>query len=171
MTSAELHLELERSRAALLAPLAGLSEEQFRYVPDDGGWAIATHLAHVLRVERLFVERMRLALNEDEPRVASTGVTNDDDPGLAQRYAVPQIIHGLQASRRDLTQVLEACGDDALQRAIVHERFGRLTVQGMAQKASGHDTEHAEAVRRLAESASAARRIVIPLVSPSRGTR
>jgi hypothetical protein len=163
MTSAELHLELERSRAALLAPLAGLSEEQFRYAAQDGGWPIVAHLAHVLRIERLFVDRIRLAIEEDEPAVVSTGATNEDDPGLAQRHAVPQIIHGLQASRRDLMQILGACGEMDMRRAIRHERIGRVTVEQMAEKMRDHDAEHAETILAVAEAARTARRIVIPL--------
>src|SRR6476660_4471503 len=121
MSAAELRLELARTRDALLAPLRELTEEQFRHAP-AGEWPIAANLAHVWRCDRLYVERMRLALREDEPPVRSTGDTNEDDPALAQHYAVPQIIHGLQASRRDLMQVLEAAGDDGLDRAINHER-------------------------------------------------
>ncbi len=164
MSAAELREELERSRGALLAPLRDLTEEQFRHVPQDGGWPVAAHLAHVLRVERLFVERMRLALAEDESFVASTGVTNEDDPGLAQHYAVPQIVHGLQASRRDLLHVLDPCDDVRMSRAIRHERFGRMTVQQMAEKMRHHDAEHADMIENVAQEARTARRMVIPLV-------
>ena len=163
MSAAELRLELARTRDALLAPLRELTEEQFRHAPAGGEWPIAAHLAHVLRVERHFVERMRLAMREDEPRVPSTGATNDDDPALAQHYAVPQIIHGLQASRRDLTQILEACGDDGLERAINHERRGRITIRTMAEKMREHDAEHAETIEKIAQEARTARRVIIPL--------
>jgi len=91
---------LRESRVRLFDPIQGLSEEQFRHMADGAEWNIATHLAHLLRCERMLVERSSRALREDEPAVRSTGITNNDDAGLAQRLAVPQIIHGMQASRR-----------------------------------------------------------------------
>jgi uncharacterized damage-inducible protein DinB len=163
MTVAQLRADLQRSREALFAPLRGLNEEQFRNVPADGAWSIATHLAHLLRSERLYTDRAQRALREDEPRIESSGTTNDDDPGFAQKLAVPQIIHGLQASRRALDELLAHCDDAVLDRAIVHERLGRMTVAQIAAKVTAHEDEHAADVARLAAEAPATRRLIIPL--------
>lgn len=140
-----------------------MSEEEFRFAPSGERWSVATHLAHLLRVERLFAERATCALHEDEPRMASTGVHNDDDPGFAQRLAVPQIVHGMQAARRDLERVLDACDDAALERAIVHERIGRMTIAQMMAKMAQHEREHAAEVASLARQARATGHVIIPL--------
>ena len=155
---------LRSSRARLFAPIEGLSEEQFRRNGDGGAeWSIATHLAHLLRCERMLVERSQRALREDDPAVRSTGITNDDDPALAQRLAVPQIIHGMQASRRDVQLFLDDIDDAGLTRAILHERLGRVTVGEMIEKMAVHEQEHAEAVTQLARQARSAQRVTIPL--------
>ncbi len=167
MNASHLMSELQASRERLFAPLRGLTEEQFRHVPPGEGWSIATHLAHLLRVERLFVARAAAALQEDEPRMLSTGVSNDDDPALAQRLAVPQIVHGLQAVRRGLDGILARCDESMLDRAIVHERLGRVTIVQIAAKLTEHEQEHADAVERLAKIAPAARRVIIPLTQRS----
>jgi hypothetical protein len=158
-----LRSDLESSRAALFAHIRGLTEEQFRFAPNAGEWPIAAHLAHLLRIERIYSERARAALVEHEPAIASTRVANDDDPGLAQHLAVPQIIHGMQATRRDLDAVIASCDGAALERAIVHERLGRMTIRAIAVKMTGHEREHAEAVAALARQALASRRASIPL--------
>ena len=59
MTVDELRSALQGSRDRLFLHLRGLGEEQFRYVAAGEQWCIATHLAHLLRVERVFVERAR----------------------------------------------------------------------------------------------------------------
>jgi hypothetical protein len=159
MTTSALQSELRTSRARLFELIRGLTEEQFRFVDTDG-WSIATHLAHLLRCERMLVERCALARSEDGARVASTGITNDDDPGLAQRLAVPQIIHGMQASRRDLEALLQACGEAELEQAIAHERLGRVTVRDMVTKAAVHEREHADAVASTVERAPAAPTVI-----------
>jgi uncharacterized damage-inducible protein DinB len=154
---------LRAGRVRLLAGLQGLGEEQFRFTGDDG-WNIATHLAHLLRCERMLTERASRALREDEPLVASTGINNDDDPALAQRLAVPQIIHGLQAARRELETLLEGLDDTALERVIVHERDGRVTARALIEKAAAHEVEHAGAIELLARQARAADAVTIPIV-------
>jgi uncharacterized damage-inducible protein DinB len=166
MTPSALQSELRDSRANLFTSIHGLTEEQFRFAPAADAWSIATHLAHLLRIERLFQERASRALAEDEPHMASTRVANDDDPSLAQHLAVPQIIHGMQAARRELDALLERCDDAALERAIVHERIGRMTIEQIAMKMVQHEREHTteiEVVARLAPDVAAA----IPLAPRS----
>lgn len=175
MTASHLRSDLQSSRDALFSLLRGLSEEQFRHAPQPGDWNIAAHLAHLLRSERVVAARAALALRGDESPVKSTGVSNDDDPAVAQHLAVPQMIHGLQASRRDLLAVLDAAegaGAGALDGAIIHERLGRMTVASMMQKQADHEREHAADVSRLASQAAAASRVALPLTErPQPGAR
>ncbi len=167
MTISQLRTTLEASREGLFGLIRGLTEEQFRFTPAPGEWSIATHLAHLLRIERIFAERAALALREDGVFVASTGVTNEDDPALAQNLAVPQIIHGMLAARRELVAALDGCGPATLERVIHHERFGRMTVTQIAQKMAAHEREHAGTVRSLGEAAMASARVIIPLAERS----
>ena len=166
-TPSALRSELQASRASLFGNIHDLGEEQFRHVPSGESWSIAAHLAHLLRVERVFIERARAALVEHEPNIASTRALNDDDPALAQHLAVPQIIHGMQAARRDLDALLASCAEPALERAMIHERLGRMTVRDIAVKMADHEFEHAEAIATLAKQAPSVRRATIPLTRRS----
>ncbi len=167
MTVPQLRSDLQESRERLFASIRGLNEEQFRHVPAGETYAIATHLAHLLRIERVFTERARVALAEDGPFVASTAVKNDDDPGLAQRLAVPQIIHGMLNIRRELDAQLAACDAAALARHIAHERIGRMTITQIAVKLASHETEHAAEIARLIRQAPPSGRVIIPLTRRS----
>jgi len=166
MDVAQLRADLQANRERLFSAMTGLTEEQFRFAPEPSAWTIAVHLAHLLRCERMLVERCRAALDQEEPRIASTGVTNDDDPALAQRLAVPQVIHGLQASRRDAEHILDS-GEAAFARAIIHERLGRTTIGAMLTKMAAHEAEHASEVESLARQARATARVIIPLTRRS----
>jgi uncharacterized damage-inducible protein DinB len=163
MTVSELRSGLQLSRQRLFAEIRGLAEEQFRHVPAGDDWCIAAHLAHLLRIERVFVDRARAALTQDEPHMPSTRAANDDDPGLAQGLAVPQIIHGMQAARRELDELLAGCDEQKLERAILHERLGRMTVAQIAAKMVQHEDEHAAEIARLARQAPSGGRVIIPL--------
>jgi len=162
-TVSQLRSDLQGSRAHLFDLIRALSEEQFRHVPAGETWCVAAHLAHLLRTERIFTERAQRALAEDEPRIASTGAGNDDDPALAQRLAVPQMIHGMQAARRDLDDLLARCDDAALERALLHERLGRMTVAALAEKMASHEREHAAEAGAIIRQLPATGRVIIPL--------
>jgi hypothetical protein len=150
MTVSQLKAELHGSRERLFALVDGLREEQFRRIPEGAEWPIAAHLAHLLRTERVFTERAARAVHEDLPTIPSTRVSNDDDPALAQRLAVPQIVHGLLGVRRELESLLDL--PDVLDRALVHERLGRMTVRDLARKMAHHEREHADAIAALREA-------------------
>ena len=167
MTVPQLLSGLQGSRERLFASIHGLSEEQFRYVPTGETYAVATHLAHLLRIERAFTERAQAALSEDDPFVASTSVKNDDDPGLAQHLAVPQMIHGMLNTRRDLDALLAQCDEAALDRAIVHERIGRMTIAEIAAKLAAHESEHTAEIARLVRQVPPSARVIIPLTPRS----
>ena len=168
MTLSQLRSDLDASRERLFASIHGLSEEQFRFVPIGGdGWSIAVHLAHLLRIERIFAERAGAALTSDDPQVASTSVANDSDPAASQKLAIPQIIHGMLNARRDLEAVLAACDDDTLGRAIVHERIGRMTIAEIAAKLAAHESEHTAEIARLVRQVPPSARVIIPLTPRS----
>ena len=167
MTAPQLRSELEASRERLFASIRGLSEEQFRHIPPGETFSIATHLAHLLRIERVFTERARAALTQDAPFITSTSVKNDDDPALAQHLAVPQIIHGMLNVRRELDALISACDDAALARPIVHEHIGRMTVAEIAVKMASHEHQHAADVARLVRQAPSSARVTIPLTRRS----
>jgi uncharacterized damage-inducible protein DinB len=167
VTSAEAHADLSNSRLALLGPLAGLSEEQFRYLPPEGGWPIAAHLAHFLRVERAVCEGIANARSTADAQMTSAGASNDGDDALAQHLAVPQIIHGLQASHRALDALLD---DRAiLERELHHARMGRITVGDLLRAHADHEREHAEQIVALVKQARTARRLIIPLAQQTPG--
>jgi hypothetical protein len=168
MAVSQLKSDLEESRARLFDAIRGLTEEQFRFVAADGdGWPIAAHLAHLLRIERVFAERARAALEQDEPHMPSTRVQNDGDPGASQKLAVPQIIHGMLNARRDLVAVLDACDEAAVGRAIIHERLGRMDIAAIAAKMASHEAEHSVEVARLVRQVPPSGRVIIPLTRRS----
>ena len=162
MTAPDPTLALRASRQRLLDAISGLEEEQFRHSP-DGAWSIAAHIAHLLRTERAYGGAARAALTGDGTVMTSTAVDNDDDPGLAQRLAVPQIVHGLQACRRDLEAAVEEASARGVPRTITHERIGPMTVEDVARKMASHEDEHAAGIEALARAARSARPAVIPL--------
>ena len=167
MKSTQLTSALHASREHLFGSIRGLTEEQFRFVPAGETWCIAAQLAHLLRIERAFAERARVALTEDAPRMESASALNDDDPGLAQHLAVPQIIHGMLNARRDLEDVIGRCDEATLARTLQHKRLGRMTIADVMTRMADHESEHAASIVKLGRQAPQSGRVILPLIPRS----
>ncbi|HEX5367818.1 MAG TPA: DinB family protein, partial [Dehalococcoidia bacterium] len=119
-------------------------------------WSIAEVLAHLLQQERLRAERIGVALRED-----GVGITPSDpeayrEGARAGRVApVPQLIHGLLASRRQIERLLDEAEalQDGLERGVQHPLMGRQTVAWMLrEKVIEHEREHVEQIEALKAS-------------------
>ena len=152
----EIVARLEASRDALMQALAGLDEAGIRARAVASTWSPAEVLAHLLHSERVLLENARAALTHDTYAVISmTDEQREDEAKRAQRMAVPQIVHGLLASRRDTTRLLEQLSDPELARPVRHARLGEQTVGWLFERAAEHELDHAGQIRAVRDATSA----------------
>ena len=116
-------------------------------------WSIAEVLAHLLQQERLRAERIATALRQDGVVVVPSGAEARREGARAGRVApVPQLIHGLLASRRQIEKLLDEAEAvrSGLDRAVVHPVRGRETVASMLRKqVIEHEQEHVAQIEKL----------------------
>lgn len=157
-TPRDLSSALTEGRERLLRAVAGVSEEQFKRRPPtepDAApeWSIAEVLAHLLYSERLRCKRIALALRDDGATIAAAPPDADAEATRAGRVApVPQLIHGLLASRRELEHLLDQAGavEGGVERAVVHSRRGRETIGWMLrEQVIEHEAEHVAQIEAL----------------------
>jgi hypothetical protein len=142
----------------LLSAISGVSEEHFKKRPpatDPAGpsWCIAEVLAHLLQQERLRASRIALALEQDDVVITPSSDEEHKEAARAGRGApVPQLIHGLLASRREIERLLEQAGSlpGGLERATHHPRLGRQTVGWiLREKVIAHEAEHVAQIEAI----------------------
>ena len=114
--------EMRASRERLLSVVAGVSEEQFKRRPPAeaeataGRWSIAETLAHLFGAEQRACVRVEALLAGEYAAPFLIGEeARDEEARQGRAVPVPQIIHGLLASRRRLERALAgaAPGDEA----------------------------------------------------------
>jgi uncharacterized damage-inducible protein DinB len=150
----DLRSDLATGRERLLAAISGVSEEQFKRRPaagnDTANWSIAEILSHLLYSERLWGTGIALALTQDGVKVQAGALeAREEDARRGRMAPVPQLVHGLLASRRQVELLLDQAEalDSGLQRYVQHPDAGRLTVEWLvrAKVIAGE----AEYVRRI----------------------
>ena len=157
-----LNAALAAGRERLLQSLSGVSEEQFKRRPPapDGeagpNWCIAEVLAHLLQQERLRTERIALALEHDGLEITpSTGEAHYEAARAGRGSPVPQLIHGLLASRREIERLLDQAMsfEGGLERATIHPRLGRQTVAWiLREKVIAHEAEHVAQIEAIKQA-------------------
>jgi hypothetical protein len=157
----ELQQRLRASRERLMHSISGVSEEQFKRRPsaEEGQpapWCIAEVLAHLLYSERLQGERLALAITSPGASIEAVTQEAQDAAARSGRVApVPQIIHGLLASRREIERLLAAvfAREHGSELALEHPLLGRLTVERIARElVLGHEGEHVEQIDAIRKS-------------------
>jgi hypothetical protein len=154
-----LKADLASGRERLVRSIAGVSEEQFKKRPpasdgDSGpNWCIAEVLAHLLQQERLRAERIAQALEQDGVTIVpSTDEVHYEAARAGRGSPVPQLIHGLLASRRELDRHLEraVAVPGGLERATIHPTLGRQTIAWiLRQKIIAHEAEHVAQIEAI----------------------
>ena len=153
----ELRRGLAEVRARLLETIAGVSEEQFKKRPSVAGegpnWCIAEVLAHLLQQEKLRASRIALALEQDgAPVTPGTEEEHFEAARAGRASPVPQLIHGLLASRREVERLLDmaAAIDGGLARATTHPQHGSQSVAWILRaKVIDHEAEHVAQIEAI----------------------
>lgn len=147
----ELSNRLARSRDRLFEAISGLDDAGFRASVKTGEWSVAETLAHLLDWEELLNSRIALALERDGATLSpTTDAEHDEKAALGRSAPVPQLTHGLQASRRRSEQLLAAMQADDLERGLMHPVRGeRVSVRAMVEKLVVHEEEHTAYIQRL----------------------
>jgi uncharacterized damage-inducible protein DinB len=161
----ELRQSLADVRERLLAAIAGVSEEQFKKRPpvvegsDGPNWCIAEVLAHLLQQERLRASRIALALEQDGAPITPSPEEEHYEAARAGRASpVPQLIHGLLASRREVERLLDeaATSEGGLERTTMHPRLGSQSVAWVIRaKIIDHEAEHIDQIEAIKKALAA----------------
>ena len=160
----ELPALLEKARAKLLGPLAGLPEEALTFRPGPQEWSALEVLEHVWRTERLYVQAGRRLLAglpegrpsnfDSTPAALAAGVTSPDvsAPSFALPEGgldLPELARKLAASRARTLALWEALrGRDSAAATYEVPEIGFVFNAGqMIHMVGLHDRFHGRQIR------------------------
>jgi hypothetical protein len=150
--------ELAGARQRLLRAIEGVSEQQLKRRPEGGlgeeAWSMTEVLGHLLASHNLWAGRLRLALAENGADVEASPLEAHERGARWRSAPIPQLIHGLLASRREIEMLHAAIESKpgGLARAVSHPVRGRLTCEWiLREKVVAHEAEHAAQLERLRE--------------------
>lgn len=145
-------LDLFRRGPEILdAALAGVSEEESRFVPAPGKWTIRQIARHLTDTEIVAGMRLRQIIAEDRPLMALF-----DQDLWADRLAYNDCDAFDSASkfrflREDMSAILHSLPGAAFDRVGLHPERGAGTLGEWVQRFGSHVEKHAQQIRKIRE--------------------
>lgn len=143
----QLLRDLEAFPDRLRQLIAGRSASELREPASDGGWGAVDNLCHLRDWQRVFVERARRILADENPVLEGLDDSlweiernyRGDDPARA--------LDAFAASRAEFVALLRGAEPGQWDRRGAHTLRGPLTLRLVGQHLRDHDREHDRQLR------------------------
>lgn len=139
---------LDSFRSRLQELVESATEEQLRAAGPGGGWGGVEILCHLRDLEELFIERVELMLDEDNPQLEAV---EDSLWPIARDYLNQDPFEALEEFvelRRQVVETLENLEISEWSRTGRHPRMGQITVRDYAERVVERDGEHEAMLHR-----------------------
>jgi hypothetical protein len=136
---------LEKTPGILEILLRETSKDLLHWKPAPERWSIAEVLAHLAEIERLYEQRAKKIIMEDNPNL--TRYVPPDDSGVNHRPSRDHFQEFL-ALRRAFTIFLRSVPVASGSRNGTHPEMGTITLSQMLHELANHDLGH---LRQIAE--------------------
>jgi hypothetical protein len=138
VTPKEVAARIDAAGTAIEAELGTMSDELASWHPAAGEWCVKEVLAHLTFSEAHgFAGRIAHILSADEPQMKATG-----RPEPACDRNLERMLAEFRAQRARSIELVANLAPSDLDRAGIHERVGRLTVNELLHEWVHHDRAH-----------------------------
>ena len=138
MSPKEVAARIDAAGTAIEAELGTMSDELASWHPAEGEWCVKEVLAHLTLSEAEgFAGRIVSILSADEPHLKATG-----QPEAACDRSLERMLAEFRAQRSRSIELVANLKPGDLDRAGIHERVGRLTVNDLLHEWVHHDRAH-----------------------------
>jgi len=154
LVDSEAVLAIMRSTIPVIQSLTKtLSEEDWKYTPDQDSLSILELVSHLANVEsEINIPRINAVLTSEDPFVA--GVDSDEwiKTRDYQRTRTKEVLDELLERRMVSLEVLSDLNSDQWQRKAQHSFFGPTTLLELMRFIALHDIDHIRQIHRLAKN-------------------
>jgi uncharacterized damage-inducible protein DinB len=146
----ELSAALRQSRAALLAPVRGMSQDAAVQRPTDDEWSVIEVLAHMVDVDYYYLGEA-LAMRDS---AGHAFCYFDDDAWKrthpeVRRLPLERVLAALDISHQTVLAMLAASNEEQLSTPGTHPRGIDYTARDVFYRLVPHDETHEQQIRQI----------------------
>ena len=137
----------------LAAAIRGVRDDVLSRRPDETSWSAKEIVCHLRDVEREYVHRFHLVLDNDDPKLYMEPESNARWPADLQylRNDAADAVRSFRRLRGEMLLLLGDMTETELQRGGIHPRRGRVTIDRWVAMLAAHDDDHLEQLRRAVD--------------------
>jgi hypothetical protein len=140
--SPTLRERLRSQLEAVVTILGAASPEVVRLRSPEGKWSAHENLAHLARHHEVMLERLRVILNEDRPRLSRYRAEDDAEWASWRALPLDEILSLIKAQRAEIVRLVDGLDEDDLARVGVHPALGPLTIPEWLEFFLLHEGHH-----------------------------
>jgi uncharacterized damage-inducible protein DinB len=141
---------MRRTPDDLADAIRGRSDAELSRRPDEKNWSAEEIVCHLRDVEREYIERFHLVLENDDPKIYMEADGNERWPVDLQyhRNDTADAASAFRRLRDEMTTLLSGLTAGELQRGGIHPRRGRVTIDSWVAMLVVHDADHLDQLKR-----------------------
>jgi hypothetical protein len=151
--SASVCSRLQHQHETIYELIRGFSEEQLRQRLQPDKWSAFEQLAHLVSYQPVFMQRLRIIQQENEP--AFNRYVADNDPAFIAccNRSLQDLLNDLSTQRSGITNYLMTLTNPAVRRTGLHPKYGSLTILEWTEFFLLHEAHHLFSIFMLTRSA------------------
>ena len=126
-----------------------LEMETLTYRPFHDKWSIKDYIAHLVKYQLVFLDRMKMILNEESPLIKPYKAEEDI---LFPEYQQRELLSLLETMRKDRIELIEfikGLKKNDVSRVGIHGNYGILTITEWTEFFLLHEAHHIFAIFKL----------------------
>jgi len=133
---------LQYQHKSLLELIDGLSDEEIRRPLNPGKWSIFEQIVHLETYQHLFVNRIRMMLDHDNPTFER--YTAEADPLFHDHLTLSsrEVIQDLMSTRKELANGILSFNETDLSKTGVHPVYGAFNLVSWVNFFLLHEAHH-----------------------------
>lgn len=141
---------LEHQHLAIIGIIEQAAEERIDLIPDIGKWSIKDNVAHLVRYQYIFPERINEILQIQEPAFNRYKAEDDFEFETWRAKALEDLFKHLKEQRKNIYKQITGLSKDELLRKGFHPKYGMLSITQWVEFFLLHEAHHIFTIFKLA---------------------
>lgn len=134
-----------------IEPILGIiNSKRISLRPDAEKWNIHDNVAHLVRYQQVYIERVQQTLEEEEPFFGQYSADNDGDFEYWRSTDMAHLLEQLEADRRVLYDLLISLSEGQNNRLAMHKKYGSHNIIQWTEFFLLHEAHHILTIFKLA---------------------
>ena len=143
---------LHYQHKSLIDIIDGLTDEQIRRQVTPGKWSIFEHMVHLKVYQDLFIHRVKLILENSEPKIPVYTADSDPDFHEACQLSSREVIQQMLTLRKEMAAGILSFPETDLVKKGIHAAYGCMNLVEWMHFFLLHEAHHLYQVFQLSAS-------------------